>query len=402
MEELYPKDLESLDSAEVFEKKILDLLEENCGKENFRPRLDVVESCAKILLGESFKDKFNPITIGGTNGKGEVALNVSFGLKQNQIKHGLLMSPHVYSVRERISFNGELISGEELFNALHEVFRVCGDLRPSFYESLFLSFLYLAHAKGIKDVVLEVGLGGRYDAVNILEPKITAICSISRDHTEILGETLKEILDEKLGICRKDAPLVHGLQLNYLKDQVNQASSELGFDVIEVPLLSIKEDYRDLNRKIAEEILKIKLSKTIGLFPFISRGRGEIVDNGKQFVTLYGSHNPQGIEVVLNTLKDLGAKYDQILFSFTERPPKDLDHMLRLLKSYPCISEKIYHIDEPHFKKAVFEKSKLDEFNFSSLALKDLEQMAGNFLVIGSYYSLPIIKSHLLNNGSIV
>jgi dihydrofolate synthase/folylpolyglutamate synthase len=169
---------------------------------------------AKALANPQLK--FPSVLIAGTNGKGSTSATLASILKSGGYRTGLYTSPHLSRVNERIRIDGEDI-GDDDFAAFY--FRVddCarqlvaeGKLKqhPSFFEAM-TALAFVAFAEhGVEIAVLEVGMGGRLDATNIVEPLVSVITDISLDHTEWLGGTITEIAREKAGILRKDGVLV--------------------------------------------------------------------------------------------------------------------------------------------------------------------------------------------------
>ncbi|RLE03289.1 MAG: hypothetical protein DRI99_05080, partial [Candidatus Aminicenantes bacterium] len=165
--------------------------------------LDNIRIILKAL--DNPQDSFASVLIGGTNGKGSVCAFLSKIVSLHGYKVGLYTSPHLVSVRERIKINDQLISEEDfakltafLKKRIDELI-VAGKLLtpPTYFEFLTaLAFTYFAHQK-IDLGVIEVGLGGRYDATNILEPLCSVITSIGLDHEKYLGSTLAQIAGEK-------------------------------------------------------------------------------------------------------------------------------------------------------------------------------------------------------------
>jgi dihydrofolate synthase/folylpolyglutamate synthase len=160
--------------------------------------------------------RFKSVLIAGTNGKGSTAATLASILKAAGHRTGLYTSPHLVRVNERIRINGEEISNDDFANAYERVEATAQKLldggtlpwHPSFFEMLTaMAFLYFAEA-GIEIAVLEVGMGGRLDATNIVEPCVSVITDISLDHQKFLGNTITEIAGEKAGIIRPDGIVV--------------------------------------------------------------------------------------------------------------------------------------------------------------------------------------------------
>src|SRR5271166_962375 len=160
--------------------------------------------------------RFASVLIAGTNGKGSTAATLSSILRVAGYRTALYSSPHLVCINERIRVNGEAISDVE-FGAIHErVERTAQDLlqsgelpwHPSFFEMLtVMAFEYFASV-GVEIAVLEVGMGGRLDATNVVDPLISVIADISLDHQKYLGNTIGEIAREKAGIIRANGVVV--------------------------------------------------------------------------------------------------------------------------------------------------------------------------------------------------
>ncbi len=158
---------------------------------------------------------FQYVHVAGTNGKGTVTRTIGSILKAHGLKVGTYFSPHVETFRERIRFNDEYISEKEAVEVFEEVMkcadRLEGEMKPTFFEIVTaMAFLYFKKMNA-EIVIAEVGLGGRFDATNVVEePLVTVITNVDYDHMEILGEDLKSIAFEKAGILKKNVPTVLG------------------------------------------------------------------------------------------------------------------------------------------------------------------------------------------------
>lgn len=155
--------------------------------------------------------RFHTLHIGGTNGKGSTAAITAAILQASGLRVGLYTSPHLVEFRERIRVDGEMIS-EERVAELTEQLRAAAppDLEPTFFETTTaMAFLHFAEAQ-VDVVVLEVGLGGRFDATNVVEPTACAITTIALEHQEYLGRTEEAIAFEKAGIVKPSVPVVIG------------------------------------------------------------------------------------------------------------------------------------------------------------------------------------------------
>lgn len=156
------------------------------------------------------------IHVAGTNGKGSVCAYLNAMLLAGGKKTGLFTSPHLVRINERFQINGEDVSDEQFLNAFLKVEKAAkeyeaeGEGHPSYFETLFLMGMLIFKEAGVEYLVMETGLGGRLDATNVVEkPLACIITSISRDHTEYLGDTLEAIAGEKAGIIKAGVPVIY-------------------------------------------------------------------------------------------------------------------------------------------------------------------------------------------------
>lgn len=156
------------------------------------------------------------IHVAGTNGKGSVCAYLNAMLLAGGKKTGLFTSPHLVRINERFQINGEDVSDEQFLNAFLKVEKAAkeyeaeGEGHPNYFETLFLMGMLIFKEAGVEYLVMETGLGGRLDATNVVEkPLACIITSISRDHTEYLGDTLEAIAGEKAGIIKAGVPVIY-------------------------------------------------------------------------------------------------------------------------------------------------------------------------------------------------
>lgn len=152
--------------------------------------------------------QFKSIHVGGTNGKGSSSHQLAAILQKAGYKTGLYTSPHLKDFRERIRINGKMISKAFVRKFVKDHQELFNTISPSFFEAtVAMAFLYFA-TQEVDVAVVEVGLGGRLDSTNIIHPQLALITNISKDHTNILGDTLEEIAAEKAGIIKTKTPVV--------------------------------------------------------------------------------------------------------------------------------------------------------------------------------------------------
>ena len=153
---------------------------------------------------------YKTIHVAGTNGKGSCSHTLASILQDAGYKVGLYTSPHLVDFRERIRVNGKMITEQAVINFVEENKSLFEEIHPSFFEiTTALAFKYFMEEK-VDIAVIEVGLGGRLDCTNIINPEISIITNISFDHTQFLGNTLEKIATEKAGIIKNNVPVVIG------------------------------------------------------------------------------------------------------------------------------------------------------------------------------------------------
>lgn len=178
------------------------------GKDAYKEGLDNT-----LTLDEHFGHphrNFRTIHVAGTNGKGSCSHTLAAILQSAGYKTGLYTSPHLVDFRERIRVNGKPVSEEFVIDFVEKNRAFFEPLHPSFFElTTAMAFLYFAQEK-VDVAIIEVGLGGRLDCTNIIQPDMSVITNISFDHVQFLGDTLAKIASEKAGIIKKGTPVVIG------------------------------------------------------------------------------------------------------------------------------------------------------------------------------------------------
>ena len=332
-----------------------------------------------LKLLDNPQDKFKSIHVAGTSGKGSTAFYISRLLKESKsqrVKVGLHLSPHLVDIRERLQINGKLVPMNRFIKLLNEIKPVVEviqkskpELTPSYFEILVAaSFFYFAQSK-VDWAVVEVGLGGRLDATNVLNPEVSVITNIGLDHTDILGKTIEEIAREKAGIIKSDKRQVTSDKLIEKGVPVVTGASGVALRVIEnvdkkkkaklitigtrlgiQPLKSDIKDYLVIYRDILNSkkvfvtrevfLLCIKSLSSLGIYPIRSQiieafstpfaGRFEEIEPG---VILDGAHNIEKIKALVNFLKSsqFTVHSSQFTVVIAFKKGKDWKGMLRLL-----------------------------------------------------------------------
>jgi dihydrofolate synthase/folylpolyglutamate synthase len=298
------------------------------------------------------------IHVAGTNGKGSTSHLLASVLQEAGYKVGLYTSPHLKDYRERIAINGKPISEEYVtdFITKNKLFFEANEL--SFFEmSVGLAFKYFQEQN--TDInVIEVGMGGRLDATNIITPLISVITNIGLDHTQFLGDTLEAIAYEKAGIIKPNVPVVIGEYVDETKPvflaKAEETNSEIYFasDLIaETFPSSLIGDYQTQNKKTVLQAIKIlqnqneftitEVNIEVGFLNVITnthlQGRWQQLGK-KPKIICDTAHNSHGLKIVLNQLKE--ESFDQLHIVLGVVNDKNLDEILPLFpktaKYYFC------------------------------------------------------------------
>jgi len=284
--------------------------------------------------------KFKTIHIAGSNGKGSVSTKIAKVLELSGRKVGLFTSPHISCFRERIQINGEMISEADVVTHLSKLFEIkeLKKIPCTFFElTTMVALIYFAASK-IDIAVIETGLGGRLDATNIITPTLSIITSISKDHTDILGDTIEQITTEKAGIIKPKIPVIIGPKVPF---EIVEA-----FAIKNKSLLTqVKGHYihfDDENSAIAKKAL---ISLNIAA-EFIENGlrfkppcRMEIFEYQGKTLILDVAHNPDGLKQLFISIKEKYPEQNlRIIFGLSQN--KDIEACLSVLKKI----SKSFHI----------------------------------------------------------
>ncbi|WP_125723782.1 bifunctional folylpolyglutamate synthase/dihydrofolate synthase [Flavobacterium ustbae] len=288
------------------------------------------------------------IHVAGTNGKGSTSHMLSSVLQEAGYKVGLYTSPHLKDFRERIRISGQEISEEFVieFIAKHKSFFEANDM--SFFEmTVGLAFDYFASEK-VDIAIIEVGLGGRLDATNIITPLVSVITNIGLDHTQFLGNTLEAIAGEKAGIIKPNVPVVIGEYTNetkpvfFAKAEENNSPISFASDLIDQIYLSdLIGDYQFNNKKTVQQTISILNNETDfkvsieqlkeGLLNVVKntglQGRWQQLGENPKIIC-DTAHNKHGLTVVMNQLKN--EKFENLHIVLGVVNDKDLDSILPL------------------------------------------------------------------------
>lgn len=257
------------------------------------------------------QDGLPAVLVAGTNGKGTVsALLASFGAA-GRYKTGLYTSPHLETWEERLRIDGAAIDGPVLGALLDRVLAAADgalDEPPTLFEALTAAALLWFAEEEVELAVLEVGLGGRFDATNAVEPRLAVVTSIGLDHREHLGETLAEVAREKAGILRAGVPAVTAAGPDEVEAVLAQEAERLGAPRVRVP-----------ERLVVEAVQRFKafsdppeLRQRVWLGPPARAGGEEAGAEGERDLEVFelalaGRHQAQNLAVALAAAAELRA-----------------------------------------------------------------------------------------------
>lgn len=311
-------------------------------------------------LGNPHK-KVRCIHVAGTNGKGSTSHMLASILQEADYKVGLYTSPHLKDFRERIKINGADITENFVCNFINENKSFFESNDISFFEmSVGMAFDYFAKEK-VDIAIIEVGMGGRLDATNIITPLISIITNIGLDHTQFLGNTIKSIAAEKAGIIKPNIPVVIGEYTSETKTvflaKAKENNSEIYFAselISESYPSDLMGDYQIHNKKAVLQAIAILNSQSefkvtkddikTGLFNVVKntglQGRWQQLGESPKIIC-DTAHNKNGLEIVLNQIKKETFKKLHIVLGVVN--DKDLDQILPLFPK-----NAIYYFSKPN------------------------------------------------------
>ena len=312
--------------------------------------------------------KFKSVHIGGTNGKGSSSHMLAAILQTAGYKTGLYTSPHLRDFRERIRINGQMIPEQEVINFVNSHQALFEEINPSFFEATVgLAFDYFAKQQ-VDIAIIEVGLGGRLDSTNVINPLLSLITNIGLDHQDILGTTLREIASEKAGIIKTTTPIIIGEKQAEIADVFENKAIEANAKILfasecwtitpkeTAPLLVVNalsskqnlelaldlrgsyqvknlagvltavDELREQGFKISEENLKTALKQVTSLTGL--QGRWQTLQQ-QPLVFCDTGHNEDGIKEVLKNITNTPHQNLHMVWGMVK--DKDVTKILELL-----------------------------------------------------------------------
>lgn len=315
------------------------------------------------------QNNYKIIHVGGTNGKGSVCCFLGSILSSGGYKTGIYTSPHLQRINERFVIDGKEISEKDFVYLIEKIKPIVEEMKkegepPTYFEILTAMAFQYFNDKEVEFAVIEVGLGGRFDATNIVNPILTIITNVTLDHQDVLGENVGDIAYEKAGIIKEDIPLITGVQddiLRVIQTKAKENNSEttiitednwkrLSNDNYgqEFLIKGLLKDYK-INTKLlgrfqgkniaialnAIENLQLKgvyiTEENIfeGLEKTTFTGRIEIIKENPTII-VDGAHNIEGFKVLTKTLKN-DFNYNKLILVVGILSDKKIFEMLKVI-----------------------------------------------------------------------
>ena len=355
------------------------------GASAFKKDLDnTIKLCAAL---DNPQRKFKTLHIAGTNGKGSTSHMLAAILAEAGYKTGLYTSPHLLDFRERIRVNGQLCEKEFVVDFVNTHRELIEEVSPSFFEiTVAMAFDYFEKNK-VDIAVIEVGLGGRLDSTNIIQPLLSVITNIGFDHMNLLGNTLAEIAAEKAGIIKRNTPVVISEYAEETaavfldKAAIEHAPIQFASDNYETKMLGVDQDYltvqaTDTAGHSADYQMDLKGSYQVKNLAGVLLAVDELRQQGFEisdqhvhqalknvqattgiqgrwqqlskdpFIICDTGHNEDGIHEVLKNLAT--TAYDKLHFVIGAMRDKDLSHMLPYLPK-----DATYYFSAPDMPRAM-------------------------------------------------
>ena len=347
-------------------------------------KVDVSNTLKLMAHLKEPQSSFKSVHVAGTNGKGSTSHMLASVLQDAGYKVGLYTSPHLKDFRERIKLNGKMMPEQKVVDFVENHRSFFEENQLSFFEmTVGLAFDYFKNEK-VDIAIIEVGLGGRLDSTNVINPEVSVITNIGLDHTQFLGTTLAEIASEKAGIIKSKIPVVIGEAkpetTAVFIDKARKEKSPILF-VEEEELPEFKTDllgnYQIKNYKTAYATLGVLKQKGWGISNkniengFLNvvkntglQGRWQLLNKSPK-VICDTAHNIEGLSLVLNQLKK--EDFDQMHIVLGVVADKNLDAILPLFPK-----NAIYYFCKPAVIRG--------------LAVAKLQQKARAYELIGASY----------------
>ena len=309
------------------------------------------------------QNNFKSIHIAGTNGKGSTSHMLASILQESGYKVGLYTSPHLKDFRERIRINGKKIEKDFIVSFVEDQLNFFNSNNISFFEmTVALAFEYFSKSK-VDIAIIETGLGGRLDATNIIIPELSIITNIGKDHSEFLGDNIKDIANEKAGIIKKEIPVVISEYQKEVFLVFKETALKLNSKIYMASEEYFEEYKTDLNGEYQKKNIKgvvkglsilnnFKISKNdikIGLLNVMNntglKGRLELINNSPKVVVDVG-HNIEAFRAIIKYLETVIYQNIKLILGFVKG--KDFEKILDILPR-----DAIYYFCKPNVSRGL-------------------------------------------------
>ncbi len=330
------------------------------GGDSYKPGLSRIKNFLNFIGNPESNLKF--IHVGGTNGKGSTSHMISSVLQESKKKVGLFTSPHMFDFRERIKVNSSKIEKQFVIDFVEKNKEYFLMKRNSFFEISFAMAILYFKVKKIDIAVIEVGLGGRLDATNVIHPLLSVITNIGYDHTKFLGNKITSIANEKAGIIKKNVPVLIG-EKNLKTDKVfiekaKRESSNIFFaeDFLSNDAeLGLETNYQKKNKRTVYAAMQILFENNMiseifrkGILNVRKntslRGRWEKVSS-KPLIIADVAHNEEAFKEVICEVQKIKSQKKVFVLGFVKDKP--INKIIKLLPK-----EGIYFFSSPKISRA--------------------------------------------------
>jgi len=356
-----------------------------------------LEPIKDVILETPIAEKV--IVIGGTNGKGTAAEFLNNLLLESDFKVGLYTSPHLFNFNERIRINGLPVSDLEIIKAFREIEEIKGDIKLTYFDYATIA-AFIIFKKNFTDVaILEIGLGGKYDPVNLLDPDISILTNVELDHQKWLGNTREEIGEEKSAIFREGKTIIMGA--NEMPETVLQKAEDLNSKTLKLGIDFFEDEIKssNLNRESAacsiaayNEITDRQINYEEILRKTSLLGRCDV--NGKFILDV--SHNPASVRNLVSFInKEFEGKSIKAVVGLMQ--DKDVPGIIKEIKHvisewYACSPDIDRAMPAADLKELILEEThnKVEAFKSVDIAIKEAikEDTTDIVIVFGSFFTV--------------
>jgi dihydrofolate synthase/folylpolyglutamate synthase len=378
---------------------------QNIGASAYKKDISNIISICNHL--DNPQNKFKSIHVGGTNGKGSTSHMLSSILQESGYKVGLYTSPHLVDFRERIRVNGEMIPKESVEDFMNHNLDFFNINNFSFFEmTVGLAFNYFNN-QNVDIAIIEVGMGGRLDSTNIINPILSIITNISIDHTKFLGNNISDIAHEKAGIIKPGIPVVIGETQEEIKDIFIETALENHSEISFADNFKTKEFDCDLKGEyqtknistVQHAVTKIQsmgykindMSIENGLLHVVKNtsfmGRWQVIQSNPLVICDTGHNEAALKELVAQMISSNHSKYHFILGFSNDKNIEKISKIFPKDGSYYFVKPNVGRgMDANEVKKIFFLNNRIGKsFNSSKEALSEAHKYAkqNDFVFIG-------------------